>query len=81
MNFSILVDGLNELVDGAKAATVDTFGSNFPKPPFDLVDPRESCRGEVDMVKRSLLKPPSNFGCLVCGVIVHDKLNLVIWQI
>ena len=67
MYFSILIDGLNELVDGAKAATADAFGGDFPKPSFDLVVPRGSCLGEVGMVRRSLLQPPTNFWGLVCG--------------
>ena len=70
----VVLDGRDELGDAGEAAPLEAFGSEFPEPPLDHVQPRRAGRHEVEVEARVLGQPRLDVGVLV-GAVVVDQLR------
>ena len=76
MGLQIVAYGLLEFMDASKGSPSNAPIGDLCEEAFDEVEPGRAGRGEVHVPVRASGEPVFDFGRLVCGVIVHDKMHV-----
>ena len=69
------VDGGLEVDDGVEHATLETSSGEFGEEALDCIQPRTRRRREVEGPAWMTREPTADLGCLVGGVVVHDRVD------
>lgn len=62
--------------DATERATADALFRNFGKEPFDGIEPRRTCRREMNVIARSRFEPRFNEWMFVRRVIIHNEMHV-----
>src|SRR5438132_4496027 len=76
MDLDVFKDGSLQLASAAVHTAPNLFFGQPCEPSFHQIDPRSSCRREVQMETRMLGPPAPNPRGLVCAVVIQDQVRL-----
>lgn len=72
----VLLDRFDEVAYGMESSTPDAFARDFGEPAFDLVQPRGTGGGKVNVIARVCAKPPFYFRMLMRTIVVQDQMDM-----
>ena len=74
----ILVDGVFEALDRTEDASANALVRDVAEETFDYIQPRTTCRSEMDVELGMATDPRFHLGMLMGGVIVTDQVDFLI---
>ena len=77
----IVVDGLDQMLNGTKTTAANGLSSDISEPAFDLINPGAARGGKMQNVSRPTSKPVAHVGRLVSGQIIQQAQALTAWFI
>ena len=72
----VVLDGFDELGYRVKGSTANALARDLGKPAFDLIQPRGTGRGKVNVITRVCIEPLLYLRMLVRAVVVQDEMNI-----
>lgn len=66
-----------EVLHGREYPAADSLPINDPKPHLDKVEPRPGRWGEMNMEPRMPLKPGTDLGSLMGGIVIHHQMQIL----
>src|SRR5512133_1122301 len=78
----IVQHGFLQHSNGSVTTSTNTALGHLGEQSLDQVQPASAGRREVNVIARVSRQPTSNFGDLVCAVVVHDQMHVQLsWKI
>ena len=76
MTPDIFLDCRYQFRNASKYASANLFPSDLAKPAFDQVQPRGTCRCEVQYETGMFFQPCRHIRVTVCSIIIQDYMNI-----
>src|SRR6185437_1414308 len=75
-----LSDGFEQFLDIAKNTAPQAFFGQVAEEALDHIEPRTTCKSEVNVEPFAPVNPARHGGVFVCGVVVHDEVHLPVFR-